>query len=214
MSKPRILLADDHSLVLEGFRRILEGQCELVGMVEDGRAFLGAAQRTCPDVAILDISMPLLNGIDVAWQLRKMQPSIKVIFVSIHADVEYVRSAFEAGASGYLLKRSAVDELEQAIKVVGAGKIYITPLIAKDLIDSLLAGQRGQSRGKMTLTVRQREVMSWMAEGRTVKEIAILLKVSTRMVEMHKAHAMDQLGLRTTVEFIKYALTHGIARPS
>ena len=214
MSKPRVLLADDHSLVLEGFRRILEHQCNLVGMVEDGRALIEAAKQTQPDIAILDVSMPLLNGIDAALQLKKLLPSIKVIFVTMHADVEYVRSAFEAGASGYLLKRSAVDELEQAIKSVWAGHTYITPLIASDLIETLLATGSNQPRRKKPLTFRQREVLQLLAEGRTVKEIAGRLKISTRTVEFHKAHTMDQLGLRTTADLIKYALTHGMLAPS
>ncbi len=214
MPKPRVVLADDHSLVLEGFRRILEHQCDLVGMVEDGRALIEVAQRTQPDIAILDVSMPLLNGIDAAMQLKKLQPSIKMIFVTMHDDVDYVRSAFEAGASGYLLKRSAVDELEQAIRVVWAGNTYITPLIAKDLIETFLATRPAPSRHKKVLTFRQREVLQLLAEGRAVKEIAVRLKISTRTVEFHKAQAMEQLGLRTTAELIKYALTHGILAPS
>lgn len=214
MPKPRVVLADDHSLVLEGFRRILEHQCDLVGMVEDGRALIEVAQRTQPDIAILDVSMPLLNGIDAAMQLKRLQPSIKMIFVTMHDDVDYVRSAFEAGASGYLLKRSAVDELEQAIRVVWAGNTYITPLIAKDLIETFLATRPAHSRHKKVLTFRQREVLQLLAEGRAVKEIAVRLKISTRTVEFHKAQAMEQLGLRTTAELIKYALTHGILAPS
>lgn len=214
MSKPRVLLADDHSLVLEGFRRILDDQCHLVGMVEDGRALLEAAQRVQPDIVILDVSMPLLNGIDAATQLKKSHPSIKVIFVTMHADADYVRSAFEAGASGYLLKRSAVDELEQAIRAVWAGHTYITPLIAKGLLDVLMTVGPGQSPQKKTLTFRQREVLQLLAEGRTVKDIAIRLKISTRTVEFHKAQIMEQLKLRTTAELIKYALTHGIVAPS
>mgnify|MGYP000010461248 FL=1 len=214
MSKPRVLLADDHSLVLEGFRRILADQCELVGMVEDGRALLEAAARLEPDIVILDVSMPLLNGIDAATQLKKTHPSMKVIFVTMHSDADYVRSAFEAGASGYLLKRSAVDELEQAIRAVWAGHTYITPLIAKDLLDVLLTMGSGQGQQKKTLTFRQREVLQLLAEGRTVKDIALRLKISTRTVEFHKAQVMEQLNLRTTAELIKYALTHGFLAPS
>ena len=214
MSKPRVLLADDHSLVLEGFRRILDDQCDLVGMVEDGRALLEVAQRVQPDIVILDVSMPLLNGIDAATQLKKSHPSIKVIFVTMHADEDYVRSAFEAGASGSLLKRSAVDELEYAIRAVWAGHTYITPLIAKGLLDVLMTIGPGQSQQKKTLTFRQREVLQLLAEGRTVKDIAIRLKISTRTVEFHKAQIMEQLNLRTTAELIKYALTHGIVAPS
>lgn len=214
MSKPRVLLADDHSLVLEGFRRILSDQCDLVGMVEDGRALIEAAQRTHPDIVILDVSMPLLNGIDAATQLKKLQPAIKVIFVTMHADADYVRSAFEAGASGYLLKRSAVDELEQAIRAVWAGHTYITPLIAKDLIDVLLSAGPGQPKQRKSLTFRQREVLQLLAEGRTVKDIAVRLNISTRTVEFHKAQVMEQLNLRTTAELIKYALTHGFLATS
>jgi DNA-binding NarL/FixJ family response regulator len=212
--KPRVLLADDHSLVLEGFRRILEHQCDLVGLVEDGRALLEAARRTEPDIVILDVSMPLLNGIDAATQLKKLLPSTKVIFVTMHADADYVRSAFEVGASGYLLKRSAVDELQQAIRTVWSGHSYVTPLIAKELIDTLLAAIAKQPQQKRkALTFRQREVLQMLAEGRTVKEIAVRLKISTRTVEFHKAQVMEQLGLRTTAELIKYALTHGLVAP-
>ncbi|MCS6296828.1 MAG: response regulator transcription factor [Nitrospira sp.] len=214
MAKPRVLLADDHSLVLEGFRRILEDQCELIGMVEDGRALLEAARRVLPDMVILDISMPLLNGIDAATQLKKTQPSVKVIFVTMHSDADYVRSAFEAGASGYLLKRSAVDELEQAIRTVWAGHTYITPLIAKDLLDVLLSNRPRQPQQKKALTFRQREVLQLLAEGQTMKDIALRLKISSRTVEFHKAQIMEQLELRTTAELIKYALTHGILASS
>lgn len=214
MSKPRVLLADDHSLVLEGFRRILDDQCELVGMVEDGRALLEAVGRVHPDIVILDVSMPLLNGIDAATQLKKTHPAIKVIFVTMHADADYVRSAFEAGAAGYLLKRSAVDELEQAIRAVWAGHTYITPLIAKDLLDVLLTLGAGQAQQRKTLTFRQREVLQLLAEGRTAKDIALRLKISTRTVEFHKAQLMEQLNLHTTAELIKYALTHGFIASS
>ena len=211
MTKPRVLLADDHSLVLEGFRRILQDRCELVGMVEDGRALLEKAQKEKPDIVIIDISMPLLNGIDAATQLLKLHPSIKVIFVTMHVDAEYVRSAFEAGASGYLLKRSAVDELEQAIRMVLAGHKYITPLIAKDLLEVLLIPT---AKKEKRLTFRQREVLQLLAEGRTVKDIPVLLNISTRTVEFHKAQLMEQLGLRTTADLIKYALTHGVVASS
>ncbi len=214
MAKPRVLLADDHSLVLEGFRRILDDQCELIGMVEDGRALLEAAQRVLPDMVILDISMPLLNGIDAATQLKKTQPSVKVIFVTMHSDADYVRSAFEAGASGYLLKRSAVDELEQAIRTVWAGHTYITPLIAKDLLDVLLSNQPRKPHERKILTFRQREVLQLLAEGRTTKDIALRLKISSRTVEFHKAQIMEQLDLNSTADLIKYALTHGILTSS
>jgi DNA-binding NarL/FixJ family response regulator len=211
MRKPRILLADDHALVLEGFRRILEGGYELVGTVGDGRALLEAAKTMHPDIVILDISMPLLNGIDAAAQLKKICPKAKIIIVTMHADTDYVRSAFEAGASAYVLKRSAVDELEQAIRAVLEGHSYITPLITKELVDVFLATGSEKSGG---LTPRQREVLQHLAEGRTAKEIANLLNITSRTVEFHKGQIMDHLNLRTTADLIKYALTHGIVSAS
>jgi len=211
MRKPRILLGDDHALVLEGFRRILEGHYELVGTVGDGRALLEAAKSMHPDIVILDISMPLLNGIDAAAQLKKICPKAKIIIVTMHADTDYVRSAFEAGASAYVLKRSAVDELEQAIRAVLEGHSYITPLITKELVDVFLATGSEKSGG---LTPRQREVLQHLAEGRTAKEIANLLNITPRTVEFHKGQIMDHLNLRTTADLIKYALTHGIVSTS
>ena len=212
MPKPRVLLADDHRLVLEGFRRILEGQYELVGTVEDGRALLDSAKKLQPDIAILDVSMPLLNGIDAAVQLKKICPDTKIIIVTMHADPDYVRSALEAGASAYVLKRSAVDELEQAIQAVLAGRSYITPLVTKEMIDVLLSKTPETPNGTRTLTTRQREVLQLLAEGRTAKEIANLLSISSRTVEFHKSQILTQLNLQTTADLIKYALTHGIVQ--
>lgn len=212
MSKPRVLLADDHLLVLEGFRRILEGQYELVGAVEDGRALLDAAEKLQPDIVILDVSMPLLNGIDAAAQLKKICPSTKIIIVTMHADREYIRSAFEAGASAYVLKRSAVDELDQAIRAAVAGHSYITPLITKDMLSVFLSTASDTSSETQRLTTRQREVLQLLAEGRTAKEIANILNISSRTVEFHKSQILTQLKLQTTADLIKYALTHGIVQ--
>jgi DNA-binding NarL/FixJ family response regulator len=207
MPKPRILLADDHALVLEGFRRILHEHYELLGTVGDGYALLAAAKTVQPDIVILDISMPLLNGIDTAAQLKKICPTAKIIIVTMHAGSDYVRSAFEAGASAYVLKGSAVDELELAIRAVLGGHSYITPLITKELVDVFLSTVSEKSKG---LTPRQREVLQFLAEGRTAKEIANLLHITSRTVEFHKGQILDQLKLKTTADLIKYALTHGI----
>lgn len=207
MPKPRVLLADDHVLVLEGFRRILQEDYELVGTVGDGYAILAAAKTVQPDIVILDISMPLLNGIDTAAQLKKICPTAKIIIVTMHAGADYVRSAFEAGASAYVLKGSAVDELDQAIRAVLGGHSYITPLITKDLVAIYLSAPSEKPRG---LTPRQREVVQLLAEGRTAKEIANLLHITSRTVEFHKGQILDQLKLKTTADLIKYALTHGI----
>lgn len=214
MPKARILLADDHALVLEGYRRILEGPYELVGTVADGRALVEAAKRLQPDIVILDVSMPLLNGIDAAVQLKKLCPKVKIVVVTMHADTDYVRSAFEAGASAYVLKRSAVDELEHAIRAVLAGHSYITPLITRELLDVFLATTSDKSGGTHVLTLRQREVLQLLAEGRTAKEIANVLSISSRTVEFHKGQMMAQLNLQTTADLIKYALTHGIVPAS
>jgi DNA-binding NarL/FixJ family response regulator len=207
MPNPRVLLADDHVLVLEGFRRILQEHYDLVGTVGDGYALLAAAKTIQPDIVILDISMPLLNGIDTAAQLKKICPTAKIIIVTMHAGADYVRSAFEAGASAYVLKGSAVDELEQAIRAVLGGHSYITPLITKELVDIYLSAPSEKPKG---LTPRQREVLQFLAEGRTAKEIANLLHITSRTVEFHKGQILDQLKLKTTADLIKYALTHGI----
>jgi DNA-binding NarL/FixJ family response regulator len=211
MSKPRILVADDHTLVLEGFRRILQEHYELVGTAGDGYALLTAAKTVQPDIVILDISMPLLNGIDTATQLKKLCPSTKIIIVTMHAGADYVRSAFEAGASAYVLKGSAVDELEQAVRAVLRGHSYITPLITKEVVDVYLSTGSEKPRG---LTPRQREVLQLLAEGRTAKEIANLLHITSRTVEFHKGQILEQLKLKTTADLIKYALTHGIVTAS
>ena len=210
MSKPRVLLADDHTLVLDGFRKLLEDQCEIVGAAEDGRTLLRMAQELKPDIATLDISMPELNGIDAARKLKKMLPDTKLIFVTMHADQAYVNEAFKAGASGYLLKRSAGSELRQAIQSVMGGQCYVTPLVAKGLVQSVLTGRRPPVLQDKSLTARQREVLQLVAEGKAVKEIASALNISPKTVEFHKSQIMSLLDLHTTAELTKYALDHGL----
>jgi DNA-binding NarL/FixJ family response regulator len=213
MTRPRVLLADDHTLVLEGFRKLLEEHCDLVGMVEDGRALLEAAPRLRPDIVLLDISMPLLNGIDAARRLRKLLPEVKVIFVTMHADPAYVSEAFKAGAAGYLLKRSAGAELARAIEAVSSGHFYVTPLVAKDLVRSNLQPAPDTLIKQAALTSRQREVLQLVAEGRSLKEIATILGISPKTVEFHKTQIMDILDLHTTAELTKYAIAHGLTSP-
>ncbi len=211
MPKPRILIADDHALVIEGFRRILEERYELVGMAGDGYELLAAAKTVQPDIVILDISMPLLNGIDTARQLKKISPTAKIIIVTMHAGADYVRAAFEAGASAYVLKGSAVDELALAIRAVLGGHSYITPLITKELVEVYLSTASEKPRD---LTPRQLEVLQFLAEGRTAKEIGNLLRITSRTVEFHKTQILNHLNLKTTADLIKYALTHGIVSTS
>ena len=210
MKRPRVLLADDHTLVLEGLRKILEPDCEVVGAVEDGRSLLAAAKQLQPDIILLDISMPLLNGVEAARRLRAAAPDAKVIFVTMHADATYVAGAFRAGASGYVLKRCASLELLKAINQVLNGREYVTPLIRKDLQD-LPGWPRGAGEASGELTVRQREVVQLVAEGHPVKEIAAILNISGKTVAFHKANVMRRLGIRSTAELTKYALEHGIS---
>jgi len=214
MKKPRLLIADDHTLVLEGFQKLLEEHCELVGTAEDGRALVEAASRIRPDLIILDISMPLLNGIDAARKLKKVLPDAKLIFVTMHADAAYVNEAFKAGASGYLLKRSASRELVQAIHSVVNGDYYVTPLITKDVIHSFLTPGKQAMPAVDDLTSRQREILQLVAEGFSAKEIASQLKVSHRTIEFHKAKIMELLNLHTTADLVKYAVAHGLVAAS
>ena len=212
MKKPRVLMADDHSLILAGLRKLVEAECEVVGAVEDGRALVEAAQTLRPDLILLDISMPHLNGLEAARQLRMLVPQSKLIFLTMHASPTYATEAFQAGASGYLLKRSAASELSLAIRAALQGQHYLTPLLTKNVLDSVLKPSTGE-RGKpvvMALTARQREVLQLVAEGRGTKAIATTLKVSSKTVEFHKSRIMQQLDIHTTADLTKYAITHGI----
>ena len=209
MSRPRVLLADDHRIVTEGLKGLLEPEFELVGIVGDGRALLAAAAKLRPDVIVADISMPLLNGIDAVRQIRKDNSEIKVVFLTMHADVTYAVSAIEAGASGYVLKHSAPTELVTAIRSALHGKTFITPLIAGEFMQHTKerAGQRDVST---RLTERQREIVQLLAEGKSAKDIAELLCISSRTVEFHKYRIMKDLGLKSAAELVHYAVRHGI----
>jgi len=161
-------------------------------------------------VILLDISMPLLNGIDAARQLKKMMPEVKLIFVTMHADPAYVTEAFRVGATGYVLKRSAAADLLQAVRTVLNGHYYVAPPITKDVLSSLLASPAERQPGPEPLSPRQREVLQLVAEGHSLKEIADILKISVKTVEYHKAQIMQQLDLHTTAELTKYAIAHGL----
>jgi len=213
MKRPRILLADDHRIVVEGLRGLLEPEFEIVGIVEDGRALLDAAEKLRPDVIVADISMPLLNGIDSVRQIKKTHEEIKVVFLTMHPDVTYAASAFEAGASGYVLKHSAPLELVTAIQSALRGKTYVTPLLAGELMQ--FYKERPEKRNELgKLTRRQSEVLQLLAEGRTAKEIAAILKISPRTVEFHKYRIMADLGITNVAELVQYAIRHGIASQS
>ncbi|NLX19727.1 MAG: response regulator transcription factor [Desulfobulbus sp.] len=209
MKKPRVLLADDHRLVAEGLRGLLEPDYQLVGIVEDGRALLEAADRLVPDVVVADISMPLLNGIEAVRQLKKKNPELAVVFLTMHLDVAYAASAFEAGASGYVLKHSASSELLTAIDSALKGRTYITPMLAGDLLTYQRNRPQGEEQeGLARLTARQREVLQLIAEGLSVKEAAAVLGISARTVEFHKYSMMESLGLKNSAELMRFAVEH------
>ena len=211
MKRARILLADDHRIVAEGLRGLLEPDFELVGIVEDGRALLAAAEQLRPDVIVADISMPLLNGIDAVRQIKKTNENIKVVFLTMHPDVTYAASAFEAGASGYVLKHSAPSELITAIQSALRGKTYVTPLLAGELMQFYKERPQDSRDELSKLTPRQREVLQLLTEGHSAKEIASILNISPRTVEFHKYRIMKDLGLTSVAEMIKYAIKHGIS---
>jgi DNA-binding NarL/FixJ family response regulator len=214
--RPRVLLAEDHTLVREGLRQLLEDRLDVVGAVEDGRALVVAAERLRPDVVLLDITMPQLNGFDAARQLGRVSPDSRVIFVTIHADPAYVREAFRAGASGYVVKTAACADLLIAVTTVLKGGRYLSPELAAANADLLTDGQQAPQPGKLSdsLTSRQREVLQLVAEGRTAREIAGILNISRKTAEFHKSSIMRLLELRTTAELTRYALEHGIVGPA
>ena len=205
MRRPRVLLAEDHRLLREAFVKLLEADCDVVGAVADGRALLEAAPKLRPDVVVVDIAMPLLNGLDAARQVKRSIPSVKVIFLTVSEDPELAAEAFRAGGSAFLLKNSAASELLQAIVEVMQGRSYVTPLVTRDMVDNLLR-RPASPQGSRQLSPRQREVLQLLAEGRTMKEIASILNITARTVAFHKYTMMDELGIKSTAELVQYAI--------
>jgi DNA-binding NarL/FixJ family response regulator len=211
MPKPRLLIADDHPLILEGLRRILERDFDLVGIVSDGRDLIAAADRLKPDAALVDISMPGLNGVEAMRRIRAAHPRIKLVVVSQHSDRSYIRAAFQAGAAAYVSKQSAAGDLLCAVREALNGRFYISETLTRTLPPGSFDPARnpGYLFGS-ELTPRQREVLQLIAEGKSAKEIAEALNVSPRTVEFHKASIMEELGVRSTAELTRYALANGI----
>lgn len=209
--RPTILLADDHTMLLDAFRRLLEPRCEIVGTARDGRALLELATRTRPEIVILDVSMPLLNGIDACAQLRRSMPEMKFIFLTVNEDPDLAAEAIGLGASGYLLKSSATGELFTAIEHALADRTYITPLVTKGIPLAAFLRQAAKP-GAEKLTARQREILQLLAEGRAMKEVADLVNVTTRTVAFHKYTIMEELGFKTNAELVQYAVEHGLLR--
>ena len=205
MKRPRVLLADDHRLLREAFAQLLEPNCDVVGAVADGRALLAAAPELRPDIVVLDIAMPLLNGLDAARQLKRIMPEVKVIFLTVSEDPDLAAEALRIGASGYLLKNSAAAELHQAIQEVLQGRSYVTPLATRGLVSSLLQSP-DPAKKSGELSERQREVLQLLAEGHTMKEIARILKITPRTVAFHKYSMMEERGIKTSAELVQFAI--------
>lgn len=208
MLRPRILLGDDHSLVLEGIKRLLEDDFEVVGSADDGATLVREAARLRPNLILLDISMPILNGIDAAREIKKELPEAKLIFISMHANSIYVRKALEVGASAYVLKSGASEELKKAIGTVRSGNTYLSPGLDRDVIQDAMVPV--SSRHVIDLTSRQRQILQLIAEGKQNKEIASILFVSVRTVEFHRSRLMTKLGARSAAELTRFAIQEGL----
>ena len=206
MNRARVLLADDHVMLLDGLVHLVREECDVVGIAHDGRAMIEMAKQHHPDVIVTDISMPQLNGIDAARIVRKEVSSARLLFLTMHADLPLVEEAFRAGASGYVLKICGGQELVKAIHCVARGSTYITPLLAGDLISTLLTTGPMETSRQTSLTARQREVLQLLAEGKTMKEVATLLGISTRTIESHKYEIMRLIGVKTSAELVRYAV--------
>lgn len=210
MARARVILADDHKIVTEGLRAVLEPEFELLCTVADGRALVAEAEARRPDVIVADISMPLLNGIDAVQQLRKSGVRSKVIFLTMHADASYANRAFEVGGQGFVLKHSAPEELVTAIREVMAGRTYVTPMIAGELLQAIRREGSVEQDAFQDLTPRQREVLQLLAEGRSAREAGDILNISPRTVEFHKYRIMQTLKIETNADLVKYAARHGL----
>lgn len=209
MGATRVVIVDDHTLLTEAFRRLLEPECQVVGVYDDPRAFLREVSQLRPDVAVLDISMPSLNGLDAARELRRLVPATRIVFLTMNEDPDLAAEAFRLGASGYLLKRSAASELPSAVREVMSHHYYITPLLTRDLVGSFV--HPNESRKPLhQLTPRQREVLQLLAEGRSMKEAAGVLNVSPRTIAFHKYRMMEQLGVQSTAALIQFAVREGL----
>jgi DNA-binding NarL/FixJ family response regulator len=205
-----VLLADDHRMFAEGIKRILAPEFELLGVVGDGQALLEAAERLKPDVVVADVTMPRLNGIDATSRLKQMDERMRVVLLTMHPEAALVRRAFDAGASGYVLKHSAPDELIAAIRAALMGKTFVTPTLAGDVLRDATGAPGGSRDPVAMLTSRQREILQLVAEGRSAKEIGAALNIATRTVEFHKYRMMETLNLHTTAELVHFAIKHGI----
>jgi len=208
--RPRVLLADDHRMFVEGLRSLLAEEFDLVEIVEDGVALIEAAKRLRPDVIIADITMPRLNGIEALIQLRAELPDVRVVFLTMHRDAAYARRAVAAGAMGFVLKHSAVNELLFALHAALEGRTFITPALTADVLRAMEKDPTGVADPVSAITPRQREILHLLAQGKSAKQIAAALDISARTVEFHKYTLMESVGAKNTAELIHFAIRHGI----
>ena len=211
MSRPRIILADDHTMVLEGFRKLLEPEVDVVGTASDGESLLKAASRMKPDVIILDIGMPLLSGMNAGRELKKSMPRTKLVVLTMNEDPDVAREALRQWASAYLLKKSAGSELIKAVREVLKNKSYVTPRIAQKLMDEFVRDPRPEHPKQ--LTPRQKEVLHLLAEGRTMRETAEVLHLTPRTVAFHEYRIMDEFGLKSTSDLVRFAIRERLVSP-
>jgi len=209
VKRARIILADDHSLLLGAFQKFLEPEFDVVGTFSDGRALVEGAQALHPDVIVIDIGMPLMNGLIAGQQLKRDLPSVKLIYLTMNHSPDLAAEAFKLGATGYLLKSSAASELPQAIREALNGRSYVTPLITEGMVGSFVQNLK-RKEPSHTLSLRQKEVLQLLAEGRLMKEVAAILNVTPRTVAFHKYAMMEQLNLKTGAELIQYAIKNSI----
>jgi DNA-binding NarL/FixJ family response regulator len=207
MQRPRVLLADDHVMVAQGLSRLLEGEADIVATASDGAELVAQAQKHRPDIIVADMSMPVMNGLEAMRRLKTLGVRAKFIFVTLHAEPRLASEAMRSGASGYVLKQAAGDELIEAVRAVAGGLTYLTPLITRDVLRAMAQPDDGE---RFSLTPRQLDVLRLIAEGKRMKEIAGELQISVRTVETHKQSLLHTLGAETTADLIKFAIKHGL----
>jgi DNA-binding NarL/FixJ family response regulator len=206
MLKPRVLIADDHILVAEACKKLLDADYDVVGTVCDGRMLVRTAMELKPHVVLLDIGMPMLNGLDAGQQIKDSLPNTKLVYLTVHSDVDLAAEAFRRKASAYVLKTCAASELLVALRVVLRGGTYLSTTISRESVGFVMRQNKGLVDDKTQLTERQREVLQLLAEGRSMKEVAAILSVATRTVAFHKYRIMEQLRLRSNAELLQYAM--------
>jgi DNA-binding NarL/FixJ family response regulator len=210
--RPRVLIADDHTLVAEACVKLLEPEFEVVGIFADGQALLAAVPELRPDVIVLDVGMPLMNGLEAGKRIKRLVRTVRLVYLTMNTDIGIAAEAFRGGASGYLLKTSASAELVTAVREVLKGKQYVSPLVTND-VEGFFLETRVSHMGQEKLTNRQREVLQLLAEGRSMKEVAYILKLTPRTVAFHKYKIMERLRLRTNAELVQYAMREHVISP-